>query len=53
MALAGPPAGRAIDRWGGRGVLAISNLVLALGLALLGFASSAASTLRRVVRDRA
>ncbi|HYX64830.1 MAG TPA: MFS transporter [Burkholderiales bacterium] len=35
MALAGPPVGRAIDRHGGRGLLAISNLVLALGLVLL------------------
>src|SRR5688572_21876347 len=43
MALAGPYAGRAIDRWGGRGVLAISNLVLAAGLMLLGFASSGAA----------
>jgi len=41
MAIAGPTAGRVIDRWGGRGVLAVSNLVLALGLTLLGFASSA------------
>lgn len=38
MALAGPPVGRAIDRRGGRGVLAISNLVLALGLVLLAAA---------------
>lgn len=43
MALAGPAAGRAIDRWGGRGVLAVSNLVLALGLVMLGFASNAAT----------
>lgn len=35
MALAGPAAGRAIDRQGGRRVLAISNLVLAGGLLLL------------------
>lgn len=41
MALTGPAAGRAIDRFGGRGVLAISNLVLALGLVLLGSAASA------------
>ena len=40
MALTGPAAGRAIDRWGGRGVLALSNLVLAGGLVLLGFAST-------------
>jgi hypothetical protein len=39
MAVTGPAAGRAIDRFGGRGVLAISNLVLALGLVLLGTAS--------------
>jgi MFS family permease len=38
MALAGPPVGRAIDRRGGRGVLAISNLVLALGLVFLAYA---------------
>jgi MFS family permease len=42
MALTGPAAGRAIDRWGGRGVLALSNLVLAAGLAALGFATSPA-----------
>jgi MFS family permease len=36
MALAGPAAGRAIDRRGGRPVLALSNLVLAAGLVLLG-----------------
>jgi len=40
MALAGPAAGRAIDTHGGRPVLAISNLVLAAGLALLGCASA-------------
>lgn len=34
----GPFAGRAIDRWGGRPVLAASNLVFAAGLAGLGFA---------------
>ncbi|HET7765511.1 MAG TPA: MFS transporter, partial [Burkholderiales bacterium] len=38
MALAGPRVGRAIDRHGGRGVLAISNVVLALGLAWLSLA---------------
>ncbi len=38
MALAGPRVGRAIDRQGGRGVLALSNLVLASGLVLLGSA---------------
>ena len=42
MALAGPAAGRAIDRWGGRGVLVASNFVLAAGLILLGFASNTA-----------
>lgn len=31
----GPWAGRAIDRWGGRGVLATTNGVLALGLVVL------------------
>jgi Major Facilitator Superfamily len=39
MGLAGPAAGRMIDRWGGRGVLAASNVVLAAGLALLGVAT--------------
>jgi MFS family permease len=34
-AVLGPAIGRAIDRRGGRGILAISNLVLAAGLALL------------------
>src|ERR1700754_658350 len=42
MALAGPPAGRAIDAFGGRGVVAASNVVLAAGLALLGLASNPA-----------
>ena len=40
-ALAGPWAGRAIDRLGGRPVLMASNLVFALGLAVLGLASDA------------
>ena len=40
MALAGPAVGRTIDRNGGRGVLASSNLVLAAGLVLLGLASN-------------
>ena len=35
-AVLGPPVGRAIDNRGGRGVLALSNLVLAAGLVLLG-----------------
>jgi len=38
MALAGPSVGRAIDRHGGRGLLAVSNLVLAFGLGLLALA---------------
>ena len=42
MALTGPATGRAIDAFGGRGVLAISNLVLAAGLVLLGAATSPA-----------
>ena len=37
-AVLGPPVGRAIDNRGGRGVLALSNLVLAAGLVLLGVA---------------
>jgi MFS family permease len=37
-AFAGPRIGRAIDRHGGRGVLALSNLVLAGGLAALTLA---------------
>jgi predicted MFS family arabinose efflux permease len=42
MALAGPPVGRAIDRAGGRGMLAMSNLVLAAGLVALGLAGNTA-----------
>lgn len=38
MGLTGPLAGRAIDTFGGRGLLAISNLVLAGGLIFLGAA---------------
>jgi MFS family permease len=34
-AVLGPSVGRVIDRYGGRGVLAVSNLVIAAGLALL------------------
>jgi MFS family permease len=41
MALTGPAAGRAIDRWGGRRILVISNVVLAAGLVMLGYASDA------------
>ncbi len=37
-AVFGPAVGRAIDQRGGRGMLAISNLVLAAGLVLLGLA---------------
>src|SRR5947209_747015 len=37
-AVLGPSVGRAIDNRGGRGVLALSNLVLAAGLVLLGTA---------------
>jgi predicted MFS family arabinose efflux permease len=39
----GPHAGRAIDRWGGRFVLAGTNLVFAAGLAALSFAHGPAS----------
>ena len=39
-ALIGPRVGRQIDLVGGRPVLSMSNLVLAAGLALLGFATS-------------
>ena len=38
-AFAGPAVGRMIDRRGGRGVLAVSNLVLAAGLAALAAAN--------------
>jgi MFS family permease len=41
-AVAGPRIGRAIDRRGGRGVLALSNLVLAGGLAALALADGPA-----------
>ena len=37
-AVAGPYVGTLIDRHGGRGVLTLSNLMLACGLALLGLA---------------
>ncbi len=36
MAAAGPAVGRAIDKAGGRHMLMVSNVVLAMGLALLG-----------------
>lgn len=38
-AFAGPAVGRVIDRYGGRGVLVLSNIVLAAGLALLAGAN--------------
>lgn len=38
-AFAGPVVGRVIDRYGGRGVLALSNIVLAAGLLALAFAA--------------
>jgi len=38
-AFAGPAVGRFIDRYGGRGVLALSNIVLAAGLAALAAAN--------------
>jgi MFS family permease len=41
-AMLGPMAGRRIDLFGGRDVLAVSNLVLAAGLAILGLAQGAA-----------
>lgn len=41
-ALLGPLAGRRIDRYGGRDVLALSSLVFAAGLALLGLAEGPA-----------
>lgn len=40
-ALMGPFAGRAIDKWGGRPVLLVSNLVFAVGLAMLAMADTA------------
>lgn len=42
-ALVAPAVGRAIDRKGGRTVLALSNLILAAGLIVLGFANSLAA----------
>jgi predicted MFS family arabinose efflux permease len=41
--LLGPAGGRAIDKFGGRDVLALTNLVFAAGLVLLSFASGVAS----------
>src|ERR1700722_5401629 len=40
--LMGPLAGRMIDRYGGRDVLAATNLVFSAGLVLMAFASNAA-----------
>lgn len=40
--LLGPRVGAAIDTFGGRGLLAISNLIFAIGLVLLSFAHGAA-----------
>src|SRR5438309_6125177 len=37
-ALVGPSVGRLIDRYGGRGLLACSNLVIAAGLVILAAA---------------
>jgi MFS family permease len=37
-AVLGPRVGRTIDAFGGRGVLSVSNIVLALGLVMLGLA---------------
>ena len=44
-ALVGPRAGRTVDAVGGREVLAISNVILAAGLAVLAFAHSQAMLL--------
>lgn len=41
-AFAGPAVGRVIDRYGGRGVLALSNVVLAAGLLALATANGVA-----------
>ena len=41
MALVGPAIGRRIDRRGGRGVMALSSLVMAAGLGLLSLATGA------------
>src|SRR4051812_2744453 len=40
MGIAGPAVGRRIDERGGRGALAISNVVLAVGLVVLASASN-------------
>jgi MFS family permease len=44
-ALLGPRVGRTIDVFGGRGVLALSNIVFALGLVILGLSYSVATLL--------
>jgi len=44
-ALAGPLAGKLVDRFGGRPVLMLSNLIFALGLTGLGFAQGMWSVL--------
>jgi hypothetical protein len=44
-AFAGPRVGRAIDRRGGRGVLAVSNIVFAVGLVGLSAANGQISCL--------
>lgn len=43
MALVGPVIGRTIDRRGGRGVMVLSNVVMAAGLVLLSLASGVVS----------
>src|SRR6516162_11342062 len=42
-AFLGPAVGRVIDAYGGRGVLALSNLVLAVGLVLLALTQGVVS----------
>jgi MFS family permease len=44
-AVLGPAAGRRIDRFGGRGVLTVSSLIFAAGLATLGSSQSAGTLL--------
>ena len=44
-ALAGPLAGKMVDRFGGRPVLMLSNVIFALGLTFLGFAEGMWSVL--------
>jgi len=44
-ALAGPLAGKLVDRLGGRPVLMLSNIIFALGLTMLGFADGVWSVL--------